>query len=146
MGLDAFVVVLDLAEGVALDRAGEEGVFHLLQFAGDVVFIQKLCVAEDGEKDFLGEDVLDEHFIHVVRRDGGIDGAAAEFEKGLATRAEQGVVLALLLDHPTQGSDDVGNIVLEALDGFAEFEDILILKRDVGGEKFVEGLCLQMVR
>ena len=58
--------------------------------AGDVVFLKELGVAEDGEEDFLGEDVLDEHLVHVVRGDGGIDGGAAEVEEGVAPHAERG--------------------------------------------------------
>ena len=138
LDLDDLVVVLDLAEGVALGRAGEEGALHFLQLAGDAVLIEELGIAEDGEEDFLGEDVLDEHLVHIGRGDGGIDGAAAEFQKGIAAQAEGAIFRLLLLDHFPQGPDDAGDVLLEALDGFLELADLGVLEGDVGGEESVE--------
>ena len=86
--------------------------------------------------------MLDEHLVHVVRGDGGIDGGAAELEEGVAPHAEGGVGFALLLDHAAQGGDDVRDVLLEALDGFLELAHFRVLEGDVGGEEFVERLVL----
>ena len=109
--LNALVVMFDLAEGVALRLAGEERLFHLAQFAGDAVLLQHLRVTENGEKNFLGEDVLDEHFIHVVGRDGGIDGRATEIKERFAPLMKGAIGLALLENHAAQGGDDAGDVV-----------------------------------
>ena len=58
VGLDALVVVLDLAERVTFGRTGKERGLNLPQFAGNAVLLQRLGVAEDGEENFLGENVL----------------------------------------------------------------------------------------
>ena len=81
--------------------------------------------------------MLDEHLVHVVGRDGGIDGRAAEIEEGVAPHAEGGVHFSLLHDHAAQGGDDVRDVLLEALDGFLELAHLGMLEADEGGEQFV---------
>ncbi len=131
-----------LRSGWRTRLAGEERLFHLAQFAGDAVLLQHLRVTENGEKNFLGEDVLDEHFIHVVGRDGGIDGRATEIKERFAPLMKGAIGLALLENHAAQGGDDAGDVVFETLDGQLELAHLGMLKADIGGKQFVESFSL----
>ena len=77
------VVGFQPLEGVFLGGAGEEGFLDAGELAGDVVFAVELGVVEDAEKDVFGEDVLEQHFAHVVGGNVGVDAVAAEFEEAL---------------------------------------------------------------
>jgi hypothetical protein len=64
-GADGGVVGFQALERVLLQRTREEGAFQRVQLAGDVVVLVKVAVVEDVGKDFLGQDVLDQHLAHV---------------------------------------------------------------------------------
>jgi hypothetical protein len=64
-GADGCVVRFQALERVLLQRAREKGAFQRVQLAGDVVVLVKVALIEDVGKDFLGQDVLDQHLAHV---------------------------------------------------------------------------------
>ena len=69
--------------------------------------------------------------------------AVRQRSRKVSRRTRNGAVdFALHLDHAELGADDIGDVLLEALDGFLELADIRVLEGDVGGEEFVEGLVL----
>lgn len=68
--------------------------------------------------------MLDQHFPHVLGRDGGIDRLLRVFEKLRRRLAEGRVLLLRLLDHRAQGIKYGGQIGLELSDRLAELRDL----------------------
>ena len=111
--LNGGVVALEPVQGVAPHIAGEEGALQFVQPVGDVVFAVELVFAEDLEKDIPGEHVLDQHFAHIVRAHGGVDGPAAGAEKRIRCLAEARIALPLRADGFAQRFQHPGQILPE---------------------------------
>jgi hypothetical protein len=137
-GADGGVVGFQALERVLLERAGEEGAFQRVQLAGDVVVLVEVAVVEDVGKDFLGQDVLDQHLAHVGLAQRGVDGLLRVGEKPGLRRAEVGIAGLLLVDHGAQGLQHGGQVGLELLHRGAEIGDLLALEAEEQLEQLLQ--------
>ena len=80
----------------------------------------ELGFLEDGAEEALGKQVLDEHHVHRVAAEVGVERFAAKLVEVLEGHLEAGVVLVGLFDFFLQARAESGDAVLEFLDGFLE--------------------------
>ena len=85
---------------------------------GDDVAAGEGGPVEDGAKEALGEQVLDQHLLDGGLGEIGVDGLTALVEKAGESGGESPVGLPFLLDQIGQALTDVGDPVLEVGDGF----------------------------
>ncbi len=65
IGANGGVIGFHCLQRVALDRTSEEFRFQRIQFFRDVVLAVEIALVEDMRENFLGKDMLNEHFAHI---------------------------------------------------------------------------------
>jgi hypothetical protein len=105
-GADCRVIRLEAFERAVFGVAREERRFELVEFPRDVVVLVERPAREHRREDFLGQDVLDQHFPHVGLDETRIDGLLRVPEKRLGSTAECRIVGMRPLDHRAQRLQD----------------------------------------
>jgi len=115
---DDQIVVLVFVQCVPPQFASEEGVHGLLQFP------VKLGLVKHCEKNFLGENMLDDHLPHVKVRDMRIDHIFAENQELLFCIFESSIAFGFRINLFSENKKGVRQIFPEKINGFPELPNI----------------------
>ncbi len=96
---DRGVIGFERLQRLVLGVAGEEGRFELIQLVRDVVVLVIARARKHQREDFLGEDVLDQDFAHILRGQRGIDRLVRLLEELVGGGMKCLVARVSLLDH-----------------------------------------------
>jgi hypothetical protein len=118
---------------VFLQRAGEEQALERIGLLGDIVLPVKIVLVENLGENLFRQDVLDQHFPHILRRHRGADGLLRMFEKLDGGVTEGGVFVLRLFDHRAEGFEDGWQIGLKLRHRLAELGDLgpLIVEEEI---------------
>lgn len=118
--------------------AREQLFLELVELRRDIVLAVEVGIVEHLGKDVLGQDVLDQHFLHVAFGDGRVDRFLRVLEECLFGGDERLGRLALLGDQVAQRFEHRGQVLAELLHRLVEVSDLLPLVRVEADEQRVE--------
>ena len=139
-GVDRGVVRFKPFQRLLLNVAGEKFALQRAEFFGDVVGTVKVGVLEYCGENFLGQDVLNEHFAHVGIGETRVDRLLRVGEKFLLGSAEFFIRNVLALDRVAQRGEHGGQVGFELFDGVAEAFDLRPLESEESFEQPREGI------
>ena len=84
----------------------------------------ELGVVKNGGKDFLGQDMLDEHFVDIGQFNIFVNDVFAQVKKRISGDNKGLICLCLLVDHVAEIVEDLRQVGLELLYSIAEIPDL----------------------
>ena len=144
------IIIADTVQQFPFGIAHKKGFFYFIQFFGYVIFLMKLRITKNRNKNFFCQDMLYQHFVYFYQRNVGIYGVFAKFPKEVSFIYEApfsppiGGVRGG--NHFSQRPYNFGNIIFKILNCFVKILDFGVFIRRKSRKNFVQFLRISQVR